>query len=210
MLNVEQQFSKSGQEWQNLIQQAQAAWQKGDFEQYGDLVTKLQEVSKGFLMIIARSKLPAYQVEDCVAETYVDLIEYIDKGETIHNVKALLRTIINRRIVDIYRKKGNTIVVSGDNSFWEQHAETTPSQDSLSSETIEAKETAFTIANTILNVLPPLEREILITRHMEGLTVAETALRLDITEDQVKKLTQKAMIHSKQIVKERELSDDII
>ncbi len=193
MSNTEQTFSRDPNRWQHLVEQAQIAWEAGNFDRANDLFEEFQNNCMGWLESIARHKLPFDEddmiTEEILAEVYLQFWEIIASGETIKNAKGLIGTILRRRINDWYRqqntKKRQAPKISGD-----QQAQMLASEQANLAEIVEKRET---IINTILNALSQQEQDVLVARHYYEFSVAETASRLDLTKDQVKKLTQKAI-----------------
>jgi RNA polymerase sigma factor (sigma-70 family) len=76
-------------------------------------------------------------------------------------------------------------------------------------ETIVSHETAHIASNLILDALPDEERRVLIMRHVQELSVAQTAMQLNMTEDQVKKRTRRAKELAYRVAQERGLLHDL-
>lgn len=204
MASTEQLLPKEAQAWQDLADRVREAWRAGEYDEAGDLFLELQERSTGWLLAIARRKAPADQAEELVARTYLALLEMLEADTATQNVKGLLGTILQRRIVDAYRRSAGAREASADNAFWERHAETVTDEVGPEEQT-EGREAARSVANAILDGLPSPARDVLIARHLDGLTVAETAARLGMTEDQVKKRRQEAVVMARRIVEEQGL-----
>ncbi len=191
--------------WQKLVEQVQQAWQEGDLYYAGELFDDLQQLSTPYLMAIAIRKGPQQHAEEYVAQTYLALLELIEKGEPIENVKGLLSTIVRRRIVDGYRQGNGVPVDSWDEaqiSLGDQEAEI--GWD----DAIERQTAAKTLTNTILDALSVPEKDVLITRYIKERTVPQTAIALQMSEDKVKKTCQEALKRAQQIVEEQGLSYD--
>src|SRR6266567_1683314 len=76
-------------------------------------------------------------------------------------------------------------------------------------ETVVSLDTAHFASNLILDALQDEERRVLILRHVQELSVAETAVQLNMTEDQVKKRTRRALSHAYRVAQERGLLHDL-
>lgn len=209
MLSVEQIFSKEAQEWQQLFEQAQAAWQAGDYDRAGDVFMELQDRSMAWLQAIARRKAPEDVADELVAETYLALLNKLEAGEPVQKVKGLLGTILRYRIVDEYRRRNGIAVEQADETFWARYAESSVEEDSNEAQIVVEQLTATSLVNTLLQELPPVERDVLIARHLDMLSVADTAVRLHMTEDQVKKRTRKAIQLAHQIIEAKGLINDV-
>jgi RNA polymerase sigma factor (sigma-70 family) len=197
---VEHIFANEAGAWQELIEQAQAAWRAGEFDRAGDYFRQLEDKSSPWLLRIARAKAPAHYADEIVAETYLALLKMLMNGMPIQNVKGLLKTIIKRRIVDEYRRHGEVV-----EQYWGRYAETETLVEDEQLDQVEVRDAATRIANTILQELPPLLREVLTARIYDELSVAQTAARLGITEDQVKKRKREAIVLARQIAQEKGL-----
>ncbi len=209
MLDRHQVQSTSARAWQDIIEQVQAAWSAGDYDRAYELYLGLQDRATPWLLTIARARGPADRAEEFVAQAYVDLLEKIQTGQPITRVKGLLGTIVRRRIIDALRRGAGVTLESAGDGFWEIHADSStssPEQDEF--ESVDMRETARQVANAILDVLPEPEREVLIARHLLGLSVEEVAVRLGLTEDQVKKRTQRGIRLARGIAQERGLCHD--
>jgi len=202
--STEQLLPKEAQAWQDLADRVREAWRAGDYDEAGDLFLELQGRSTGWLLAIARRKAPADQAEELVARTHLALLEMLEADTATQNVKGLLGTILHRRIADGYRRRAGARETSADDAFWERQTEVVTDEVGTEEQT-EGRETARSVANAILDALPALARDVLIARHLDGLTVAETAARLGMTEDQVKKRRQEAVIMARRIVEEQGL-----
>jgi RNA polymerase sigma factor (sigma-70 family) len=197
---VEHIFANEARAWQELIQQAQASWNAGEFDRAGEYFRQLEDKSSPWLLRIARAKAPAYYVDEAVAETHLALLKMLMNDTPIQNVKGLLKTIIKRRIVDEYRRHGEVV-----EQYWGRYAETETLAEDEQLDQVEVRDTATRMANTILQELPPPLREILIARIYDELSVAQTAAHLGITEDQVKKRKRDALELARQIAQEKGL-----
>ena len=201
-------LGKEAQIWQDLAQRAQSAMASCDYIDLNDALADLQEHATDYLLAIARAKAPTIDAEDVVAQAFMDLLPFISKNTPIRNVKALLAEITRRRATDVLRRHGRVTVESLDVATADGLEPTFLDSPEDPYESIDRVEEARAIANAIMDALSPTDREILDARHMEGLDVAETARKLNITQDQVKKRTQQAIASARRIVEAQELRHD--
>lgn len=211
MLADGQVLPAEARRWQDLAERIGAAWRAGHFDDAGELFLQLQSLSTPWLLAIAHRKGAASAADELVAQAHLALLEKIEGGEPIDNVKGLLCTILRRRVVDWHRRRGGMEVDTKDDRFWEHLAASTTPFDSGPDRIADAeeREAVQRVANTILDALPAEEREVLLARDLEELGVAETARQLGLTEDQVKKRRQRAIESARRIVEERGLRHDI-
>lgn len=210
MSSVEQTFSKEAQEWQQLFEQAQTAWQAGAYDQADDAFKELQDRSVAWLKAIARRKAPEDVVDDLVADTYLALVKKLNAGEPVQKVKGLLGTILRNRIADEYRRRKSVAEEHVDEVFWTRSADSPNAVYNDHVEVVDEQMSSASLVNTILKELPVPERDVLIARHVDELSVAETAVQLHITEDQVKKRTRQALRLARQIIEAKGLMNDVI
>jgi RNA polymerase sigma factor (sigma-70 family) len=153
-----------------------------------------------------RRKLPAAQAnifaEEFVADVHLELWEMIEAGKPVLNVKPLLGTIVRRRIIDAFRRRAGVAVDPIEETLQDDKA----LEDMDAIDTLDANDG---IINTILDALPADERRVLSMRYLDRLSVMETAARLGLTEDQIKKRCQKALQLARRIAIERGLYDDM-
>ncbi|TSC79537.1 MAG: RNA polymerase sigma-70 factor, ECF subfamily [Candidatus Peregrinibacteria bacterium Gr01-1014_25] len=106
---------------------------------------------------------------DIVQETFIRLWEYMEKGHAIENVRALLYRIANNLIVDEVRRRKRRPTVSleslEEEGFHLSHDPTSATQETIDSARIIA----------ILGKLPPLYRDLLVMRYIDGLSPREIA-----------------------------------
>lgn len=199
------------QRWQPLVHDLQTAWNTGDTERAHELFAELVFLSTPLLLTIARSKLPAEMTEDIVAEAYLEFYELLDAQRPIENGKALLCRIVRLRSIDVYRRlrQARQLTPQVDETAWDGLRELPDVLADTPEEVVVSADTAHYAANLILNALTKEERQVLILRSVHDLSVAETAARLHLTEDVVKKRTQRAIRHSYRVAEERGLLHDL-
>ena len=78
---------------------------QGILEEQDISSTTSQEVTSAWLLAIAKSGLALEEdAQEAVADVFVNLHEHLEKGKSVRYVKAFLRKLLTRRIVDILRK----------------------------------------------------------------------------------------------------------
>lgn len=207
-VGAEQTQVKDAQVWQNLIEEAQEAWRRGNGERTGDLYGRVVAWSRGYLLAIALAKLPddmaAAFAEDYVSDVHVELWTRIVKGAQIVDVKALMRRILLNHIYDEYRRRNGKSQGHEDDEFWAGYPAPTGSIQSDPADTLESLDT-IRAWNTVLEQLPPKEKEVFEARVVKGLSTREAADYLKLTEDKVKKCLKAARLRIGEIATERGL-----
>ena len=201
----------TNQKWQQLVDEMQTYWNADDSERAKDIFTELVDISLPLLLTIARAKAPAEMAEDVVAEAYLEFYEMLAAHKPIHNAKALLCRIVRLRGIDEYRRHQRLAEVTTqvDETVWSGLRELPDVLADTPEETVVSLNTAHFASNLILDVLSDEERWVLILRYVQELSVAETAMQLNMTEDQVKKRTQRAKEHAYRVAQERGLLHDL-
>ncbi len=199
------------QKWQQLVDEMQASWNADDFERAEEIFTEFYELSFPLLLVIARTKAPAEMAEDVVAEAYLEFCELLAAHKPIHNAKALLCQIVRFRGIDGYRRHRQLakFTTQVDETIWSSLRELPDVLADTPEETIVSLDTAHFASNLILDELPDEERRVLIMRHVQELSVAQTAMQLNMTEDQVKKRTRRAKELAYRVAQERGLLHDL-
>ena len=201
----------ANQKWQQLVDEMQACWEADDTEQAKEIFTELVDISLPLLITIARAKAPAEMAEDVVAEAYLEFYEMLADRKPIYNARALLCRIVRLRGIDEYRRHRRLAEVTTqvDETMWSGLRDLPDVLADTPEETVVSHDTARFASNVILDALPEEERLVLILRHVQELSVAETATQLNMTEDQVKKRTQRAKEHAYRVAQERGLLHDL-
>ena len=201
----------ANQKWQQLVDEMQTYWNADDSERAKEIFTELVDISLPLLLTIARAKAPAEMAEDVVAEAYLEFYELLAAQKPIHNAKGLLCQIVRRRGIDEYRRhlRLAKVTTQVDETMWSGLRELPDVLADTPEETAVSLNTAHFASNLILDALPDEERWVLILRHVQELSVAETAMQLNMTEDQVKKRTQRAKEHAYRVARERGLLHDL-
>jgi len=201
----------TNQKWQHLVDEMQACWNADDSERAKEIFTELVDISLPLLLTIARAKAPAEMAEDVVAEAYIEFYEMLAAHKPVHNAKGLLCQIVRFRGIDEYRRHQRLakVITQVDETIWSGLRELPDVLADTPEETIVSLDIAHFASNLILDALPDEERRVLILRHVQELSVAETAMQLNMTEDQVKKRTQRAKKHAYCVAQERGLLHDL-
>lgn len=201
----------TNQKWQLLVDEMQARWNANDSEGAEGLFHEFYDMSFPLLITIARAKAPAEMVEDVVAEAYLEFYEMLAAHKSTHNAKGLLCQIVRRRSIDEYRRhqRHARVTVQVDETMRSGSGELPGVLTDTLEETVISLNMAQFASNLILDALPDEERWVLILRHVQELSVAETARQLNMTEDQVKKRTQRALSHAYRVAQERGLLHDL-
>jgi RNA polymerase sigma-70 factor (ECF subfamily) len=176
---------------------------------------RLLELYRHYLTLLARLQIGRrlqgkVDAADLVQETFLkahrDFGQF--RGTTENEFVAWLRQILatslatqvrrylgtQRRDVRLERRLADE--VDGSSRVLEQAlaaAQSTPSQQAA------RREQAVLLANA-LEQLPAHYREIIILHHLEGLTLAQAAERMDRSDDSVQKLWMRALIQLRQIL----------
>ena len=197
--------------WQQFVDKMQACWNSDDSEQAKEIFGEFYDISVSLLLTIARAKIPAEMAEDIVAEAYLEFYEMLEARKPIHNAKALLCRIVRLRSIDAYRryKHLTKMIIQVDETTWSGLRELPDMLTDTPEEIIASLDTAHSVSNFILDALPDEERRVLILRYVHELSVADTAKQLSMTEDQVKKRTQRAKKLAYSVAQERGLIYDI-
>ena len=201
----------TNQKWQLLVDEMQARWNAGDSERAEELFHEFYEMSFPLLISIARAKAPIEMAEDVVAEAYLEFYEMLAAHKPIQNAKGLLCQIVRRRSIDEYRRhqRQARVTVQVDETTWDGLCELPDVLASTPEEAVVSLDTAHFVSNLVLDALQDEERQVLILRHVQELSVAETAVQMNMTEDQVKKRTQRAISHAYRVAQERGLLHDL-
>ena len=193
---------KNVSEWQALIEELERSYAAGDITRTWHLFYNFQESTSAWLLAIAKSGLPSEEdAQDAVAEVFMNLHEHLEKGKSVRYVKAFLRKLLARRIADFFRKPREVAEFMSD--LADEQGDV-PQELIVNPYTKVDSDMVFrSLENALLEKVPSPEREVLILRHYHGLSVEETASRLGITVDIVKKKTKTAKSIALQIAKEQ-------
>ena len=207
-MSIKQTFDKSdAQSWQKVTEVVRAALQSGDHQTASEAYEELRQLSWRWLGAIAAAKLPGVDAEDLVAEVYVDFLEVLQSGKVVSRTKALLGTIMRRRIVDLQRKRTADGTTTRELEFWEQYSRVADPVGTAQFAQVDEREARLGLCNRILERLPAPQREVLLVRYYEGLSVADTASKLDSTEDKIKKLSRVALDRAREIALQEGIRD---
>jgi RNA polymerase sigma factor (sigma-70 family) len=200
-VEADKNIPECSSDWQVITYKLEACFARGDLEEADDLFAELQHKTTAWLLAIAKDMLPEEDAQDVVVDVYVGLYDRLSKRQSIRHIKGFLRTLVKRRAIDILRKHkeslGGRVDVADDSSGSDQEEVANPIPES------DFKMVFRTLRNALIEKMPSPEKEILFLRHYHGLSVDETAQRLRLTPDKVKKRTQKAIEIASQIAAER-------
>ena len=199
------------QKWQELVDEMQTSWNASDSERAREIFNELVDISMPMLLAIAQARIPTEMAEDVVAEAYLEFYELLADQTPIHNAKALLCRIVRFRSIDEYRRhqQAAKFTLQVDETMWSDLHELPDVMNDTPEEIIVSRDTAYFVSNLILKALPDEERRVLVMRHVQGLSVAKTAMQLNMTVDQVKKRTRHAIKLANRIAQERGLFHDL-
>jgi RNA polymerase sigma-70 factor, ECF subfamily len=107
------------------------------------------------------------RAKDVMQDTFVRTWEYLQKGEKVDNIRALLYRIANNLIIDFVRKKKETSLDAMQEEGFD------PATDDDMSRTAERLDGAQAIE--ALQQLDDVHREVLVLRYVNGLQPAEIA-----------------------------------
>jgi RNA polymerase sigma-70 factor (ECF subfamily) len=169
----------------------------------GPVLGQLLELYRGYLVLLARLQIrrrlrgkvdAADLVQETFLEAYRDFPRF--RGQSEGELLGWLRQILARNVANLVRRYFGTrsrdmqlereLVDELDRSSWAMdHGLFAP--QSSPSQQADRREQAVILADA-LGRLPEAYREVLILRHLEGLSFPEAARRMERTEDSLKKL----------------------
>lgn len=205
---------------QKLVENIRESLQEGNYTEanflFGDLMKQLTPLLLG----VARAKGTGEDAEDLVAQTYLAVFEALESGKSITSIKSFSGKVLQNKIVDYIRNKtskkrqprafvaathsSDEVIHTGLNEESSDEDEVDDAQrgmewsaalevpDDQANVPFDEWETQ-SVLNPILNALPEVERKVLLSRHYFNLSVEDTARRLIISPDQVKKYCQNAI-----------------
>lgn len=189
-LEVSDKSLLSSTNWQKLAEDIAKYFAEENIKEAGNLFYDLQQVTGPLLLNIAKSQVSSEEdAQDAVAEAYMDLYDHLYQRKAIQHIKAFLKTVVLRRAIDIRRRQKKTEVLDDSTTagYSAGSGSVADPYDKVETDMVFSK-----LTNALLDKMPSPEREILFLRHYQSLSVEETALRLGLTLDVVKKGTQKA------------------
>lgn len=134
--------------------------------------------------------------EDIVHQAFIKVIEVLEKIDEpkCPKTRGLVVTIVERKAIDLYRKKKRSVVVELDEEYYNVPA---PSDfESVNGMSDLAKAMAL---------LPTKYRELLLLKYDSGFSEREIAQLLSMTEANVKKTIQRAKVKLGTILEEQEV-----
>lgn len=190
--------------WNQIALKMHRLVQEGRTKEIAHDFSKLQRGTGEALLRHIRSKI--FNDQDAKAvmgEVYTDLFRALKKPEPVTHVTGFLRTVAENRIADFFRRRlqarsipqdsragGREREETADPVFWEKQAGNAAGTDAVGA--VDDRLFAEKMAPLILQRLRPELRDVLIKRHIEELSVAQTAEALGITYYMVTKRTQAA------------------
>lgn len=128
---------------------------------------------------------------DLVQDAFMKTWNHISLGNEIDNLKSFLYRVINNLIIDYYRKTKSS---SLDNLLEEGFDPQGDGQDSI----VESAE--ISIVKKGIALLPEKDREVVVMRYVDGLTLQEIAQTLNETENAVSVRLHRALKKAKEII----------
>lgn len=134
--------------------------------------------------------------EDTVHQAFIKLIEVLEKIDEpkCPKTRGLVVTIVERKAIDLYRKKKRSVVVELDEEYYN-----VPSPSDL-----ESVDGMSDLAKAMA-LLPTRYRELLLLKYDSGFSEREIAQLLAMTEANVKKTIQRAKVKLGTILEEQEV-----
>jgi RNA polymerase sigma-70 factor (ECF subfamily) len=142
-------------------------------------MTKLQENQQQTLLTIAHNdyskSLNSYAFfkvhdvtigQDLVQDTFVKTWKFIVKGGQVHIMKAFLYHVLNRLIIDQYRKRKNTSLDMLIEKGFEPNVDSENMGDALDGKS----------AMLMINLLPEMYRKIMHMRYLQNLSLKDISL----------------------------------
>jgi len=122
--------------------------------------------------------------EDLTSEVFLRGWESFKSGEKIENIQAFLYQIARNLVTDFYREKGRAQVISAE---WEMiDLRKTPEEKALLSSDLK-------IVREALDRIPDSQREVIILRYVNDLSIKEIAQILDKSEEAVRVSLHRAL-----------------
>ena len=175
--DISLQYESDEQRWSRLMVNAQA----GDESDYRTLLTELTQVIHGFL----RNRFGNGDfIEDCVQETLIAIHQARHTYDRHRPFRAWLFAIVRHKAIDVLRQqrtRQNTASRYRDTQevLAQQHQHNEAEHEMMQSRLLES--------------LPETHREVLILTKLIGLSVAETAEKLGISQSLVKVRVHRAI-----------------
>jgi RNA polymerase sigma-70 factor, ECF subfamily len=182
-------------------------------------IGRLLELYRNYLRILARIEIGRrlqgkLDASDLVQETFLEAHRHFPRfaGATESQLVQWLRQILAAKVANLVRHyfgtKGRNLRLERELSVELDNSSRLLGQDlaaSLTSPSQQAveREQAVLLADA-LERLPPDYREVIILRHLEGLTFPEVARRMGRTQDSVDKLWLRALARLRQAFGEQE------
>ena len=185
----------------------------------GDVLGSLLELYRNYLSLLARIEIGRrlqgkLDASDLVQETFLEAHRNFARFQGTGEPQFVrwLRQILAAKVANLVRHYFGTqgrdvrleqeLAVDLDNSSRLLGQELADSLTSPSQQAVQ-REQAVLLADA-LGRLPEHYREVIILRHLEGLTFPEVALRMGRTQDSVEHLWVRALAHLRQVFGEAE------
>lgn len=173
----------------------------GDEEAFGRLYDKYVAAIYRFVSFRVAGKEIA---EDLSAEVFLKTWQYVKQGDRqIENVKALLYRIAANSVIDHYRQSGNEYLALSED-VWNQIID----QSSLFEEA--QKKDDLRQVNQAIKSLSPADRELILMRYSNDLSVKEIADILGKNQGAVRTALHRAIKTLKAIIKKTRLRHDVL
>ena len=163
----------------------------GDFkaldELYNSYYKKLKLYGQKF-----SPKLVSYSVEDSVQELFIWIAQNHRNLKTIDNLEVYMFSALKKNIYQEIQKKDKRQKLK-DRFFQTTTSET--HENSIEHKLISAEETTSdkSYLESILNALPPQQKEVLYLRHYIGMCFKEIASVMDLSEQVVRNYSHRAL-----------------
>jgi RNA polymerase sigma-70 factor (ECF subfamily) len=191
-----------------LLERARAS----DREAFGQLL----ELVRPYLTVLARAQIGQHlqgkaDPADAVQETFVDALRDLPsfRGETPGELLAWLRQVLVRNLANLVRRYCQTqardvrleqqLSVGLDSSSSALGAAALAAAQSTPSEQAARAEMSLRVADT-LERLPGDYRDVLVLRHLEGLSFPQVAQRMGRSTDSVEKLWVRGLARLRQLL----------
>jgi len=128
---------------------------------------------------------------DLVQETFMKTWNHISIGNEIENIKAFLYRVVNNLIIDYYRKsKSSSLDNLLDGGF-------DPQGDGADSIVASSE---ISLIKKGLSFLPEKDREVIVMRYVDGLSLQEISRTLEESENAISVRLHRALKKAKEII----------
>src|SRR5581483_4903891 len=130
--------------------------------------------------------------EDLTAQVFIKAVRSLDRERDLQSTRNWLYQVARTTIADYWRAYYRTPTSSLEGLLEAGWNALTVAENEL----FEVHSSAVDLAQRILQALPERQREVLTCRFLLGLSVRETAVRMGLTEGNVKTLQFRALKHA--------------